>query len=49
MQVYCKVAHFDSWKIQDDLKIHPIEDLGPSKSSFDCNSDQITKSKQRYF
>ena len=41
--------YYDSWKIQDDLRIHPIEDLGPSKSSFDCNSNQITKSKQRYF
>lgn len=40
--------HFDSWKIKDDLRIHPIDDVGPLKSKLSCTdgSDNF-KSKPR--
>ena len=40
--------HFDSWKIQEDLRIHPIGDPGPSTSSLNCNKHPITKTKKKY-
>ena len=40
--------HFDSWKIQEDLRIHPIGDPGPSASSLNCNKHPITKRKKKY-
>ena len=42
------LEHFDSWKIQDDLRIHPIEDTGPIKSNLDCSKNKATKTKKRY-
>ena len=41
------LEHFDSWKIQDDLRIHPIEDTGPLKSDLDCDKNQVTKVRKR--
>ena len=40
--------HFDSWKIQEDLRIHPTGDPGPLTSSLDCNKHPITKTIKRY-
>ena len=40
--------HFDSWKIKDDLRIHPIDDVGPIKSKMSCtDGGDNFKSKPR--
>ena len=40
--------HFDSWKIKDDLRIHPIDDVGPIKSKLSCtDGGDNFKSKPR--
>ena len=34
------LEYFDSWKIEDDQRIHPIlDETGGSKSEFSCNSN----------
>ena len=42
------LGHFDSWKVQDDLRIHPIDDTGPLKSDLDCDKNQAIKTRKRY-
>jgi len=41
------LEHFDSWKIQDDLRIHPIDDVGPPKPGISYSNHHMPKSKQR--
>lgn len=33
------LEHYDSWKVQDDLRIHPIDDVGPSKPGSSCSTN----------
>ena len=41
------LEHFDSWKIQDDLRIHPIDDVGPPKPGVSCSNNLMAKAKPR--
>lgn len=40
------LEYFNSWKIQDDQRIHPIiDDTGPLKSGFSCSNGNVKQSK----
>ena len=47
----CLEHHFDSWKVQDDLRIHPIDDESGGQHSKDgsssCSNSETT-SKTRF-
>jgi hypothetical protein len=47
IKVSSRSEHFDSWKIEDDLRIHPIDDVGPPKTGASCSNNPMAKSKSR--